>query len=120
MNDFEPGDHRREHWIQGRLFDGDSLFYPYKYKVFGNYEPITESYIILRLADLYLIRAEARARQNNLITAAEDLNLIRTRAGLPDFSSSDQNAMLQAIMHERRIEMFSEWGNRWYDLKRTG
>src|SRR4030095_4076302 len=68
LNDFEPGDRRREHWIQGRSFDGDSLFYPYKYKVFGNYAPISESYIILRLADLYLIRAEARAMQNNLST----------------------------------------------------
>jgi hypothetical protein len=28
--------------------------------------------------------------------------------------------MLNAIYHERQVELFTEWGHRWFDLKRTG
>src|SRR5262249_35037605 len=69
----------------------------------------------------YLIRAEARVYQNNLSGAIDDLNVVRQRAGLPLLANSlDQHKVLSAILHERQVELFSEWGHRWFDLKRTG
>lgn len=77
--------------------------------------------MVLRLAEQYLIRAEARAQQNNLAGAAADLNAIRQRAGLEPLPDNlDKAAMLLAVEQERRIELFAEWGHRWFDLRRTG
>ena len=81
----------------------------------------SEYYMVLRLTEQYLIHAEASAEQNKLADAIADINLIRRRAGLPDLPDSlDQAQTLSAIMQERRIELFAEWGHRWLDLKRTG
>src|SRR5207245_162544 len=81
----------------------------------------TEYYMMLRLAEQYLIRAEARAQQNNLAGSILDLNVIRTRAGLQNLSASlTQAQVLRAVEQERRIELFAELGHRWLDLKRTG
>jgi len=55
-----------------------------------------------------------------LLDAQADLNAIRTRAGLPNTIASTQPALLTAIQHERQVELFTEWGHRWLDLKRTG
>jgi hypothetical protein len=82
--------------------------------------PPAEYPMILRLAEQYLIRAEARAQQNNLIGSQSDLNVIRTRAGLPNTSASTQQDLLSAIYRERQFELFTEMGHRWLDLKRTG
>jgi len=76
--------------------------------------------MVLRLAEQYLIRAEARAQQNNVGGAQSDLNTIRTRAGLPNTTANDKTSLLAAIIHERQVELFSEWGHRWLDLKRSG
>ena len=67
-----------------------------------------------------MIRAEARAQLNKISEAQEDINAIRHRAGLPDTQAADKNALLQAIELERKHELFTEWGHRWFDLKRTG
>ena len=80
----------------------------------------TEFAVVLRLAEQYLIRAEARAQQNNLSGAATDINVIRTRAGLRNTPASTKDALLLAIEHERQIELNMEYGHRWFDLKRTG
>ena len=76
--------------------------------------------MVLRLAEQYLIRAEARAQQNtNLTGAIDDLNIIRERAGIPDLLTSlDQPQVLSAVAHERQTELFAEWAHRWLDLKR--
>jgi hypothetical protein len=126
LNDFEPGDLRRTHWVNStNLNDGNSIttyYYPYKYKVrLTTVDNIMEYPVLLRLAEQYLIRAEARAEQNvNLSGAISDLNVIRNRAGLPSLDNSlTQTQVLAAIAHERRIEFFAELGHRWFDLKRT-
>jgi hypothetical protein len=75
------------------------------------------------LAEQYLIRAEAEANGANGGTTAaiNDLNVIRIRAGLSDYAGiADQDSVLNAIYHERQIELFGEWGHRWLDLKRIG
>jgi hypothetical protein len=120
LSAFETNDNRKTAWVGTLVYSGQSYYYPNKYKVYGNGAPITENYVVLRLAELYLIRAEARAKQNNLTGSIDDLNIIRTRAGLPGTTASDQASLLIAVENERRIELFIEWGHRWFDLKRTG
>lgn len=120
VQDMETGDLRRQHWI-GEVADNTSIWYfPYKYKAHQNTGTSLEYSIIFRLAEQYLIRAEARARQGNIPEAQQDLNIIRQRAGLENTTASTKEELLEAILLERRFELFAEHGHRWFDLKRTG
>lgn len=76
---------------------------------------------ILRIAEQYLIRAEARVKKPvpDLAGALSDLNAVRKRSGLPDFISSSGPEILLAIENERRVEFAFE-PHRWFDLVRTG
>jgi len=122
LNDFEAGDSRAAKWINSITDNGTAFYFPYKYKI-GPYnldEEVKEYLMVFRLSEQYLIRAEARAQQSNIMGARQDLDKIRMRAGLPGATANDKNALLTAILHERRVELFTEWGHRWLDLKRTG
>ena len=116
---WEPGDLRRAAWTDS-VVNGVTYFYPYKYKEASNNPPNSEYEIVLRLAEMYLIRAEAQAEQGNTVGGAADLNIVRQRAGLPPITATDPAVLLTAILHERQIEFFAECGHRWLDLKRTG
>jgi len=119
INSFEPGDKRKTVWVNSRTAGNDQFFYAYKYRDGLEYSPkINEYSVIFRLAEQYLIRAEANTRLNNLTGAAADLNIVRERAGLDPVFPTDLSSMLTAIMRERRVELFAE-GHRWLDLKRT-
>jgi len=121
FNAFENGDERREKWLSKNTVNGIDYYYPYKYKLgYDGLSTPLEDYVVFRLSEQYLIRAEARAQEGNLSAAITDLNLIRNRAGLQNTISTDQASLLSAIQHERQVELFCEWGNRWFDLKRTG
>jgi len=75
---------------------------------------------IMRIAEMYLIRAEARARQNNINGGLADLNAVRTRADTPTNNAAQSpEALLRAVEEERRVEFPFE-PHRWYDLVRTG
>lgn len=76
---------------------------------------------ILRLADVYLVAAEAEARQNGPTpTAYAAINTVRKRAGLPDLTPGlSKDALIDAVLQERSWELFCE-ADRWYDLTRTG
>jgi hypothetical protein len=117
-NAFELGDLRLTKWINSITVGAQTYYYPFKYKVRSG-ATVTEYYTILRLAEQYLIRAEARAQQNNLSGALSDLNIIRARAKLPNSNAIDKASLLSAIEKERRVELFAEIGHRWLDLKRT-
>jgi len=119
MSTFEPGDERINNWVDS-FASGQTYYFPYKYKVNTYGQPLTEYLMVLRLAEQYLIRAEARAEQNELTGAASDLNIIRMRAGLNPTTATSQADILTAIQHERRVELFTEWGHRWFDLRRWG
>jgi starch-binding outer membrane protein, SusD/RagB family len=108
----------RTNWI-GTIDVSNTYYYPNKYKIKAD-NNVTEYLMVFRLAEQYLIRAEARAQQNNTDGAKDDLNAIRTRAGLASTSANDQASLLTAIAAERRVELFCEWGHRWFDLRRTG
>jgi starch-binding outer membrane protein, SusD/RagB family len=123
VNTFEAGDRRLANWVGEFASGGTTYYYPYKYKLnayVGNTTAPAEYLMVLRLAEQYLIRAEARAQEGNLQGAAADLNFIRNRAGLGSTTVTTQTDLLTAIYHERRVELFTEWGHRWFDLNRTG
>ncbi|MBI1342475.1 MAG: RagB/SusD family nutrient uptake outer membrane protein [Terrimonas sp.] len=117
---FETNDNRKTVWVGSRVFNGQAVQYPAKYRVYGSGAPLTEYYIVLRLAEQYLIRAEARTHKLDLGGGLTDLNRIRQRAGLAATAANDTSALLNLLEQERQAELFSEWGHRWYDLKRTG
>lgn len=121
VNSFQEVDTRLSNWIG--FHSGLSIYHPYKYKVRNSSEAITEYSMVLRLAEQYLIRAEARAMQDNLAGAIADIDVIRRRAGLELVAETNpetsKQALLDIILKERRRELFSEWGHRWLDLKRT-
>ena len=117
---FEPGDQRKLSWIGQFISSPDTFNFPYKYKVYQSSD-ITEFTMMLRLAEQYLIRAEAKAQLGtDLASAAADLDVIRNRAGLSNYAGPLQkDSLMAAILHERQVELFTEWGHRWFDLVRT-
>jgi hypothetical protein len=119
VNAFEAGDNRKAEWLDSLTYNGTVYYYPYKYKSLVS-GANAEYYTLLRLAEQYLIRAEARAEQGNISGAQADINVIRNRAGLGNTTAGDQTSLLAAVAQERRIELYCEWGHRWLDLKRTG
>jgi hypothetical protein len=119
INSFDSSDLRKTNWIGTATVQGQTYYYPSKYKS-KLINSFAEYFIVFRLAEVYLIRAEARAQQNNTLGALADLNVIRNRAGLSGSTANTSSALLNAIYHERQGELFAEWGHRWFDLKRTG
>lgn len=78
-----------------------------------------DNVVLFRLAELYLIRAEARAQiGTDLAGALADVNVVRARAGLAASAASTTADLMTAILKERRIELAHE-GHRFFDLKRT-
>lgn len=119
-NAFEAGDARRDEWIDSVIVSGNTYHYPYKYKVYQGSE-LTEYSMVLRLAEQYLIRAEARAYLGNITggnSAVSDINMIRARAGVDPVTATTSADALDAVLHERQVELFTECGHRWMDLKR--
>jgi len=95
-----------------------SANYPFMYKCRSKYNSV----IKIRLADIFLLKAEAYVNQNDLATATSYVNKIRTRAKLPDLdatATSSKANMLDAVLNERRLELAFE-GHRWFDLVRYG
>jgi hypothetical protein len=99
---FDSGDVRLKNWVGQTVVPAsgsiptETYLRPFKYKM-GRSSATTEYIMVLRLAEQYLIRAEARAQQNNLAGAKTDLDAIRLRAGLPGVTVTTKEAMLQAI-----------------------
>lgn len=120
---FELNDLRKSKWLASTTINGLPVYYPLKYKKgtdFSSTPPVpTEYYVVFRLAEQYLIRAEANVNLGNNAACQADINVIRQRAGLPVTSASTRNELLLAVEKERQVELFAEWGHRWLDLKRT-
>lgn len=81
----------------------------------------TSSNYVIRTAELYLIRAEARANKQtpDLAGALSDLNQIRLRSEVSVASAFTRDDLLRAIENERRVEFALE-PHRWFDMVRTG
>ena len=103
---------------RGKLFGYDNtsnIYYLTKYKIAGNIDNIH----VIRISEIYLNRAEAKAKLNDLTGALADLNKIHQRAGCDAMSVTGQANILAAILQERKLE-FAEEGHRFFDLVRTG
>lgn len=119
INDFEAGDGRKAAWI-GQKTDSQNktYYYPFKYKQYSTSTSSLEYSVVLRVEELYLIRAEAYIQKGQYDLAIADLNKIRNRAGLASLTSvTDQNLLINAVVKERRSELFTEFGHRFYDLR---
>ncbi|MBS1603187.1 MAG: RagB/SusD family nutrient uptake outer membrane protein [Bacteroidetes bacterium] len=117
---FETGDLRMSNWTRSLSYNGTTFYYPYKYKIRTTSVSGNEYSVMLRLAEQYLIRSEARAMQNNIAGAQADIDAVRARAGLPATTAATQADLLTALEKERWTELFTEMSERWLNLKRTG
>jgi len=110
---YGEGDQRRDVSI-GQ--DGNNL-YGLKY---NDIETGSDNVYVLRLAEMYLIRAEARAMlATSVALARDDINEIRVRAGLEPVTTTAPSVLRQQVMDMRQQEFAFE-GQRWFDLVRTG
>ncbi|MCW2263086.1 MULTISPECIES: RagB/SusD family nutrient uptake outer membrane protein [Sphingobacterium] len=111
-------DLRKTNWVSEKIVSDKKYYAISKYKIASGSG--AEYHVLLRLAEQYLIRAESRAKLNNLSGARADIDAVRTRAGLMGINSNATQAqLLTAIETERLHEFFGEYGHRWLDLKRT-
>lgn len=117
LNSFETGDVRRTAFDQ-TLDNGVLVSYSLKFPAHkGNY---FNNIPVIRLSEVYLIRAEARAQQNKTLLAQEDLTTLRTNRGLAAVPATTVGAdLLTLIFNERRVELHLE-GHRFFDFKRRG
>lgn len=94
----------------------DPAYIVTKYSNITNYN---ENHKVIRLAEIYLIRAEALARLNNFADAQKDLDVIRKRGDLTvELSTETGTALIDKILVEKRKELAFE-GHRLHDLTRN-
>ncbi len=112
FDSYADDDERRDVSIQ---MDGEDL-YGNKYT---DIETGTDNVYVFRLAEMYLIRAEAEAlMEGDVDQIQSDINEIRERAGLLETTVSNYDVLLLEIETQRRKEFAFE-GHRWFDLVRT-
>jgi hypothetical protein len=136
VNAYEPGDVRKDATIMTSgqtLWDGweTDPNHPNKHYNYNAYvsriaeswgkgdNETTKNLRVIRYAEVLLMAAEAENELGNSSKACDYLNIVRKRAGLADFSSSDQSAVREAIWKERRVELAFEH-DRTFDLRRQG
>ncbi len=113
FNYYPVNDQRREASI---AIDGAN-FYAIKYH---DIETGADNVYVFRLAEMYLIRAEANVLMNtSLPQVRDDVNAIRVRAGLPELITTSPFLLDRQIRDMRQLEFAFE-GHRWFDLVRTG
>jgi hypothetical protein len=144
INDFEANDKRLDAsiGIAEGTYDASSYFLYSAIKPVLNYVPAagklgvpyikkylhaplaattgsSDNFPIYRFSDALLLLAEVLNEQGQSGLALAPLNRVRRRAGLADVIITDQNALKNVILHERRVELAFE-NHRWTDLTRTG
>lgn len=117
LNSFEVGDVRRTAF-DTTIDNGVLVFYSLKFPAHkGNF---FNNIPVIRLSEVYLIRAEARANQNKTALAQADLTLLRTNRGLAAVPAATTGTdLIDLIFNERRVELHLE-GHRFFDFKRRG
>lgn len=110
--------YREETYAQGRTTTG---YYLRKFRNEDHTDLITykstQPWVEIRLAEVYLNRAEANFRLGNSGQALEDINKVRRRVSLPDKSGISGEALFEAIRQERKIELAYE-GHLYWDMRR--
>lgn len=138
-DEFEAGDPRRDATIL--VPEESEIVTPSEEIYLGNsmigikrtiFDPATRTYsalahdaraaankIEIRLADVYLMYAEACIEQGDLATAASFIERVRDRVGLNPVEANTKETLTAALRHERRCELAME-GHRWFDICRWG
>lgn len=118
---FLPNDQRYAASIQWKKAPYDAYWsadnYPFSYKIREKNSDI----ILMRLADIMLLKAEALVELGQSAEAIDIVNEIRSRAGLTGNllnRTISQSAARLAVENERQLELYME-GQRWYDLVRN-
>ncbi len=112
LSSYEPNDER----FDATYATAGTTLYAVKY---DDLSTGSENIIVIRFAEMYLIRAEAEAHlSGSVVSIRNDINTIRNRAGLADIQFGTYPELLLAIEKERRLEFAFE-GYRWFDLVRT-
>lgn len=119
-NSFEIDDLRKTHWTRTINNGSDSYSHFYKYKENQSSATSKEYSIQFRLAEVYLMRAEAYLQSDQVDLGMQDINKIRTRANLSELQAIDADQAMEYLEMERRHELFGEHGHRFFDLKRWG
>lgn len=120
VQNFEDGDLRKENWVREISNGTMSWYHPYKYKQNFFEGTSTEYSILSRLAEQYLIRAESALHLGYLQQAKEDINIIRQRAGLTPTTATTEEELKEELMRQWKYEFFTEQGQRWFSLIRSG
>jgi tetratricopeptide (TPR) repeat protein len=114
LNTYDPADYRNN-WFADHT-DG----FPYTLKWDCSTGPFDDNIPLIRLPEMYLIKAEAHAEEDELTLALDALEELQSARGLTvPFASTDKDEIIDEVMVERRRELNFE-GHRWYDLKRRG
>jgi tetratricopeptide (TPR) repeat protein len=121
---YEPNDLRKAASIADGYTNSDGVFVPMPYTtkylnphaVFNNTD---DNWIVYRYADVLLLLAETLNEQSKSSEALPFLNQVRERAGLASVTETNQGALRDIILKERRVELAFE-NHRWLDLVRTG
>lgn len=124
FNLFDENDARRDYTVYEAASPADpevNFYYIGKYR---QYQPATQKVPLIRLAEVFLIHAEAQARADNAVSTAsyESFKAVRDRANLetPEINSlGSLEEYIQAIQQEKRKELLFE-GETWFDYARTG
>ena len=95
--------------------------YKYNSNSFGTSSVCVLSFPLMRLAELYLIRAEANIEWDggNLAQAKSDIETVRSRVSMPALSDASREGLRSALRYERMVELCNE-GFRWFDIRRWG
>ncbi|RZK66838.1 MAG: RagB/SusD family nutrient uptake outer membrane protein, partial [Pedobacter sp.] len=118
---YEATDKRRDFTLyQNTDNSEDQRFYIGKYRKFS---PATQNFPVIRLAEIYLIHAEAQARVDGSVTAAayNSYKEVRDRADVVTPIASTFTSVatfVRAVQEEKRLEMMFE-GETWFDYVRT-
>lgn len=86
----------------------------------GTFEGIDQNWITWRLTQIYLLRAECRARLNNVAGATADLNKVRRRANALEYNSSEGDLRFAIFEEKSKKEMLFEPYTYWFDIVRNG
>ena len=132
MGQWEKGDKRKDLTVfyegcpdyEGNVYKSSYSYTGYNVRKFlvsktisPEYNTSPANFVVYRYADVLLMKAEALNEMGQTAAAAEPLNIVRRRAGLPDVSGLSQDEMREKIIHERRMELAFE-GHRWFDMIR--
>lgn len=120
FDSFETNDLRKTHWIESLSNEIETYSYSYKYKQNQLTTTSIEYSIQFRLAEVYLMRAEAYIELGQIDNGVSDINVICNRAGLVNRDTNDPVEAMDYLIEERRHELFCEHGHRFFDLKRWG